>query len=108
MAAYIDINGEMHHLDDEIANVPWEVERLDQIYAKRAKEISHSTGKDVFYSLKLVSTNGRGFHLVQANYFLIPLEQGESERVANQFQDKCIIGIEYQKVPIMSNSRQCY
>lgn len=88
---YTDIHGALYFLDDDVTNNISEMEHLDKIYAQRAIQVSKKTGKDVFYSLK----SHTNVEWEQANYFIIPIEREEIEKITAQFHEKYYIGIIY-------------
>lgn len=91
MFEYIDVHNILHHLDDDVANNEYEIQHLEHIYCAKAVQLCREQKKSVFYCLKLFDSKKP--QIIQGNYFLIPIEQEDIDRIAEQFGDKCYIGI---------------
>lgn len=90
---YIDSKSVQHFLDDAVTNNSVETVNLEIQYAHIAKIESIRTQKDIFYCLK---TKGRGSQIyTQANFFIIPIEREEIERIVNLYDETHYIGILY-------------
>lgn len=90
---YTCLNGQQYHLDDDVANNAWEMAKLDYEYAQRARAISIQCHKDVFYCLKTKDSGDQIY--IQANYFIIPVEREEIERIIELYNESHYIGIIY-------------
>lgn len=91
---YTDIHGIVHFLDDDITNNLSEIEQLNKKYAQKAKKLASQSNKNIFYCLHQFNKLGR---VIQANYFLIPIEDEDVQRIKSIFSKGYYIGIEYSK-----------
>jgi hypothetical protein len=86
---FTDSNGVQHFLDDEVTSDIKKMEDFDRNFSRRAKELMESSGKSVFYCLKLCKND----KFLQGNYFLIPIEEADKEKIIQLYGDKFYIGI---------------
>lgn len=91
MFGYTDVHNALHFLDEEVTNNEYEMHRLDQIYSAKAVRLCKKENKSVFYCLKLF--NDKKTQIIQGNYFLIPIEQEDIDRIDEKFRKRCYIGI---------------
>lgn len=91
MFAYNDIHNILHHLDDDVTNSEYEIQCFDHVYFSKAVKLCKEQKKSVFYCLKLF--DDKKTQIIQGNYFLLPIEQEDINRISEQFGEKCYIGI---------------
>lgn len=106
MKTYTDIHGNKHSLTTQVLKGKdiSRMEQMDKQVASKASAMAKDIKSDVFWCLKEIDTINRCFKQIQ--YFLIPIERSEIDKIISEFHNDYWIGIEYCKDIISETSSQ--